>query len=400
MTITTINNIMSKNNIICFYNPAHFGDIMFSSPFIRHICLSNSNRKFCYFSFFGDYIFKGEQSITNLHSFVENDGSKRYESLFANIRYEISKHMNDRFFLYKIDHIRSVIMFNVWCAALECKEDVIFNELKTGIMKTLDIINTTHNESYINTPVPDNKIMPIVDIPNEIYIKNGFITWLHNFKSIQHNIVTPINNNINSKRETWIVEPINDDNKIIKCIPSLHTKTLSNVDVNSRQKLVFIFNFTPRSIIVNYNMNETIANLAKTHSTTHTFIVPNSNDLFNLIPNIICCDKMFGYAEKELSFYNIFVLERIARSCDIIITQFCGASWIWFNQHLLYYFRDHKNPIYITNHESTSNDYALKMNNWFKTYYNSLHKTEPSLENVEFKEILSFININDISNIL
>jgi hypothetical protein len=397
---------MPESNIICFYNPAHFGDIMFASPFIRHICLSNPNRKFCYFSFFGNYIFKGEQSITNLRYLVENDSSKRYETIFANIRYEISKHMNDRFFLYKIDNIHSVIMFNVWCAALECKEDVIFQEQKTGIMKTLDMINTTHNDSYVNTPVPDNKIMPIVDIPNEIYINNGFISWMNNFKSL-HNKTHEVNNNLNEnkhKYDTWIVEPINGNNKIIKCIPSLHTKTLPNVDVNvnvnSAQKLVFIFNFTPRSVSINYNMNETIATLAKSHSTTHTFIVPNSNDLFNLIPNIICCDKMFGYSETELSFYNIFVLERIVRSCDIIITQFCGASWIWFNEHLLHYYRDHKNPIYITNHESTSNDYALKMNNWFKTYYNSVHKTDPSLENTEFKEILSFVNINDLSSIL
>lgn len=390
---------MSKNNIICFYNPAHFGDIMFSSPFIRHICLSNPNRMFCYFSFFGDYIFKGLHSISNLRSFIENDGSKKYEILFPKTRYEISKHMTDRFFLYEIDNNNSVIMFNVWCAALECKEDVIFDELKTGIMKTLDMINTAHNDSYINTPIPDNKVMPFVDIPNEIYIKNGFISWLHNFKSI-HNIVTLINNS-NNKSDTWKVEPINDDNKIIKCISSHDiTKLIPIVHGNSSQKLVFIFNFIPRSVIINYNINEIIANLARSHSTTHTFIVPNSNGLFNSIPNIICCDKMFGYAEKELSFYNIFVLERIARSCDIIITQFCGASWIWFNQHLLYYFRDHKNPIYITNHECTSNDYAAKMNNWFKSYYNSVHKTEPSLENTEFKEILSFININEISNIL
>jgi hypothetical protein len=395
---------MSKNNIICFYNPAHFGDLLFSTPFIRHICLSNPNRMFCYFSYYGDYIFKGLHSIENLRSCIENDGSTKYENFFQNMRYDISKHMTDRFYLYEIDNNNSVIMFNVWCAALQAN-DVVFHELKTGFMKTLDMINTAHNDSYINTPIPDNRIMPFVDIPNEIYIKNGFISWLHNFKSIQHNIVRNSNSNSNSisNSDTWIVERVNDDNKIIKCISSHDsTKLIPIVNGNSRQKLVFIFNFIPRSIgIVKYDINEIIANLARLHSSTHTFIVPNSNELFNSIPNIVCCDKMFGYHEKELSFYNLFVLDRIVRSCDIIITQYCGASWIWFNQNLLYYFRDHKIPIYITNkNEFTSNDYAAKMNTWFKTYYNSVHKTEPSLENTEFKEILSFINIDEISNIL
>ena len=44
---------------ICFHNPVQFGDLFFSSPFVRHICESNPSRTFYYFLHTGDYVFSG-----------------------------------------------------------------------------------------------------------------------------------------------------------------------------------------------------------------------------------------------------------------------------------------------------------------------------------------------------
>jgi hypothetical protein len=47
------------------------------------------------------------------------------------------------------------------------------------------------------------------------------------------------------------------------------------------------------------------------------------------------------------------------------VSQYCGASWIWFNENLTRYYETHNKPIYLT-HPVRDNDYATKMNEWIR----------------------------------
>jgi hypothetical protein len=222
---------------------------------------------------------------------------------------------------------------NVWCAAI-ASTDVNFRELKVGYARSLNNINVHYRDTFVNTEIPNNKIMPVVEMPLSIYNDNGFRAWIQKW-----NIANPRGG-------------------------------------GGGRRLVFIFNFTPLSAINDpYHMNHYIVGLARMFPTTHTFMVPSHAHEFDAYPNIICCDRLFGYSESEKSFRNLFILETVVRACDIIISQYCGASWIWFNENLAHYFRrnggdrDGGKAIYITHPKMPGdNDYALKMNRWFRVF--------------------------------
>jgi hypothetical protein len=201
-------------------------------------------------------------------------------------------------------------------------EDIAFHDICSGFSTSLTMINAHYNETFVNTVIPINKRMPIVNIPISIYIHNGYREWIMKWRK--------------------------------------------NEGAGGRV-LVFIFNFILRSAVQHpYVMNNYILGLARMFRNTHTFMVPTHTPEFDAFPNIVCCDRRFEYSEaNELSFRNVFILETIVRGCDIIITQYCGGSWIWFNENLLRYYETHNKPIYIT-HPVRDNDYATKMNTWIK----------------------------------
>lgn len=308
---------------ICFYNPCNFGDAFFSSPFIRHICASNPSRTFYYFISKGDYIFSG-YPLPNLHNIlttvlVENNETK------ARVIRLLQHNLKNRFTDDTIhDDTRRYIFFNIWCHALSCG-DLVFDGLKTGFIQSLDMINTHYHETFAAVDpaeITGSKIFPVVNIPRSIYIHNGYRQWLMNWRR--------------------------------------------GAGGGGGRVLVFVFNFVLQSAVTHpYVMNDYIVGLARRFKDTHTFMVPNHAPVFDTLRNIICCDRRFEYSEAERSFRNLFILETIVRECDIIVTQYCGASWIWFNENLMRYYDTHKKPIYIT-HPVRDNDYAVKMNQWIR----------------------------------
>ena len=243
---------------------------------------------------------------------------------------------------------------NVWCVAVS-SADVNFSELKAGYTRSLDNINLHYRETFVNTEIPNNKIMPVVEIPVSIYNDNGFTVWI----------------------QKWHID---------------------NPRGSRSRRLVFIFNFTPLSATNDpYVMNKYIADLARMFPNTHTIMVPSHAHEFDAYPNIICCDRLFGYSELENSFRNLFILETIVRACDTIISQYCGASWIWFNENLAHYFKNNdcggggRKAIYITHPIMPPNaDYALKMGEWLRIFMGGDG-------NVEY---IKFVSLVDLPNVM
>lgn len=348
-------------NCICFFNPHSFGDTFFSSPFIRHICEMNPTRTFYYFISKGEHIFT-ENPIPNLHNFttciLEND-EEQYQHAFYMIRWR----QQQRLFEYTVVD-KTFIFFNMWCHALSCN-DLEVDGLRNGFVTSLQIINNDYSETYNASVTPDDKIMPIVNIPDkQIYIENGFTNWLSDWRT-------------------------------------------ANNSSNPPKKLVFMFNFflitfkTPP-----YKIDEHIVYNANKCRNTHTFIVPSYKPEFKDIPNIVCCDRMFQYSEADKSYKNVFLLETIIRECDIIISQYSGGSWIWFNQHIIHHYASagggansaHTIPIYLT-HPKLENDYATKMNIWIKKYYQTIYKDSPERLN-DYRDVVKFIEVYNIPSML
>lgn len=343
---------------ICFYNPCSFGDTFFASPFIRHICISNPSRTFYYILSKGEYLFSGHPllNLYNIQTTTSLRGNnKLIEDVFNNIRYP---HRQSPYFDIRINNDLYIFM-NVWCAAVS-STDVNFRELKAGYTRSLDNINLHYHETFVNTEIPNNKIMPVVEIPVSIYNENGFRAWIRKW-------------HIDNPRR-------------------------SGGSGGGSRRLVFIFNFTPLSATNNpYVMNKYIADLARMFPNTHTIMVPSHTHEFDAYPNIICCDRSFGYSESENSFRNLFILETIVRACDTIISQYCGASWIWFNENLAHHFRNNdgggggRKAIYITHPIMPSDaDYALKMNEWFRIFMDGDGGTE----------YIKFVPLVDLPNVM
>ena len=335
---------------ICFYNPCNFGDTFFASPFIRHICNANPSRTFYYILSKGEYLFSGHPlpNLYNIQTTTSLRGNnKLIEDVFNNIRHP---HRQSPYFDIRINDDLYIFM-NVWGPAVS-STDVNFRELKAGYTRSLDTINLHYHETFANTEIPNNKIMPVVEMPISIYNDNGFTSWIRK----------------------WHID---------------------NPHGRGSRRLVFIFNFTPLSATNDhYIMNIYIAGLARMFPNTHTFIVPSHTHEFDAYPNIICCDRLFGYSELENSFRNLFILETIVRACDTIISQYCGASWIWFNENLVQYFKNNDGggkAIYITHPVMPPDaDYALKMNEWFRIFMGGDSGTE----------YMKFVSLVDLPNVM
>lgn len=357
-TDTTTDRATATRPRICFHNPVQFGDLFFSSPFVRHICESNPSRTFYYFLHTGDYVFSGSP-IPNLKNILSPDDDENAYHHIANTTYPKCKETLIEF-TFKNE---KYIILNMWCEPLGCSGDLIFQDLLEGFMQVMEAINDKYQETYNTTSfIEYDKIMPIVEVPDSVYHDNGFYKWITAWNLAQHGKLT-------------------------------------------MSKLVFIFNFITRSTNSEYNMNETIIKLSESYP-NYTFIVPNHFWMFDIHKNIICCDRMFGYTEKDSSFKNVFMLDKIARSCNLVIAQVCGASWIWFNQNATHYI-ENKIPIYITHHTpSERNPFSKKMNIWFELYYREINnKTvaatpEIGISGIPPPKLVSYICINNLSSVM
>lgn len=346
-----------SSSCICFYNPCNFGDTFFASPFIRHICITNPSRKFYYILSKGEYIFSGHQ-LPNLYNIQTTTMLRGNKTVIDSVFNKTYQYRESPYFDIQINNERYIFM-NVWCGGI-ASTDVNFQELKAGYTRSLDSINAHYQETYVNKEIPNNKIMPVVEMPLSIYNDNGFRAWIRKW-------------HIDNPRSS----------------------------AGGGRKLVFIFNFTPLSAVNEpYHMNIYITGLARMFPNTHTFMVPSHAREFDAYPNIICCDRLFGYSETEKSFRSLFILETIVRACDTIISQYCGASWIWFNENMAPYFRGKggSKSIYITHPRiPPDSDYALKMNRWFRIYIDAV---DVNSNDEPLTEYFKFVSLADLPSIL
>ncbi len=312
----------------------------------------NPNRTFYYFISKGEHVFH-DTELPNLHNFatlILNNNKDYFQKAFATVQ-TLQHH---RYYNYTVNR-KTFIFFNMWCHAMMC-QDLLINGIVNGFTTSLRMINRDYSESYNDTITPDDKIMPIVSVQDPaVYADNGFAKWLSEWRE----------------------------------------KTQGD----SRHKLVFMFNY----VLITakqppYNIDDYVISNAKQFEQTHTFIVPTYRPQFENIPNIICCDKMFQYSETEKSYKNVFILDGIIRECHIIISQYCGGSWIWFNEHIIHHYNKHNKPFYLT-HPERANDYTDKMNRWIKRYYQATYKDSPEKLN-EYKNFVEFVEVHNIPAIL
>lgn len=344
-------------NCIVFFNPHGFGDTFFSSPFIRHICDINPTRTFYYFIIKGEYVFTDKPS-PNLHNFTQRvlrNDIKELQRTFSTVR----AFQHQRYYNYTVGDT-TFIFFNMWCEAMMC-QDLIIDGLVNGFARSLQMINRDYSETYNDSMTPDDKIMPIVSIQDSrLYVENGFTKWLTEWRQ--------------------------------------QAKT-GGRDGSFDRKLVFIFNYVLITVKdPPYNIDDYIISNARRFEHTHTFLVPRHRPAFENISNIVCCDKLFQYSEIEKSYKNVFILDAMIRECDIIISQYCGGSWIWFNEHILHHYKNHNKPVYLT-HPQRVNDYTDKMNRWIKRYYQAIYKDSPERLN-EYKNFVEFVEVDQLPAIL
>jgi hypothetical protein len=294
---------------ICFYSTNHLGDILFSNPFIKKICESNPTKRFYQWSLYGNELVCGP---TNLH-YLKNQNDDNYKTNFVSglapedfipndyLKQLFIKNHFTSIFHFKYEEI-DYIGLNTWCIALGCKEDV-------NIIQLVSCYN--------------NKIQEI---------NNKFNT---DFKIDNYN--------------QWDLLPCLKDTPITKFINWRATIAFDT-------KLIFIYNYVPRLVRLNFDMNTFIVHICNLYKNC-IIVVPLYNNLLKNIPNIKFCDKDFD-CEDVISGTNLLRINKINYMCDIIIAIPTGASWIWFNVN----FKDSHKKIYILE----DNGYVNKLNKWYE----------------------------------
>ena len=92
------------------------------------------------------------------------------------------------------------------------------------------------------------------------------------------------------------------------------------------------------------------------------------------------------------SYENLYILNSIVKECDIIVSQYCGGTWIWFNDEIIECYIQKNKPVYLI-HPMCGVDYSRKMNTWIKRYYDAIYKDSPS----EYHPVISFVELSDIA---
>jgi len=295
---------------ICFFSVQHFGDNFFAQPFILNICKNNPEVAFHYWFFIGHFCF--DNMVPNLQ-FLESNIQVQYQQPLMNgsppediMNGDLSLKslfiQNDKtpFFTFYYNN-NEYIAFNIWCISFGC-EDICVEEMKKGFQNRIEQINIQFGLS-IRNEMENVSLLPII---KEVLIE-PFLKWKQN-------------NHFN-------------------------------------QKYIFIYNFKPRSVIIDYNINTVIYYLCIQFPDI-IFIVPNYSLELSNLPNIVFCDTNFECI-IEPSCKNLFIIEKIQRICSLIFTLPSGSAWMFFNQRL---YNNNNQNIFMLEHEVHTN----KINNWYR----------------------------------
>ena len=316
---------------ICFYNVVHVGDTFFSEPFVRNFCGNNPDHTFYFWLLCGSFLYNDIKNIKLLdNSRISNMYKKKLSSGEPpedNIEYDqdlkkmfISNH-DSPFFKFKYND-DVFIAINTWCIALRCETDMIPSQLNVGFYNVIQYINQSQRIQYVNNMVIPKNIIPKLPYVGDVKDFDGWATT-------------------NSK------------------------------------KICFFYNYKPRSFFYPVDYNKVVRDLAVSQK-GYIFIVPRYEPSLANIPNIKFCDNDFGCIETP-DCRNLVMIEKITRSCDIIVTLPTGSSWFFFNENVI----AQTNKKYILSGPT----FEKKINDWF-SYSSSSNK-----------KIINNIEENNIKNI-
>ena len=301
---------------ICFYTDSHLGDILLSNPFVHKICNSNPEKDFFQWCLYGNELLMGPSNLTYLDISIDNEYEPGFTSGDSPENYTENSDLKQMFirnhhtdiFIFKYKNIE-YIAFNIWCISLGCSDDVKYDELCNGFDTKIKKINQIFNTTYLMNSFEHFEMLP--------YLKpkynNNFIQWYK---------------------------------------------------INCYKKNIFFYNFVPRLGESRLNMSLFLQH-ATTNFPDYNFIVSMYVDTLKDITNIVFCDRDFGINPVK-DGTNLLYLAEINNKCNIIISSFAGASWVWFNRNIeinqkkILLFDDCDN---FTDNIKT---YIPKLNNWYR----------------------------------
>jgi hypothetical protein len=325
---------------ICFYNNLHIGDVFFSSAFIRKICSLNQNHLFYYFIYYGHALLNDINNLNCIYKYTNNyskeltigyNATENYIDIDKSIIDIFNENNNNKLFEFKYNN-QQFIGINMWCYAIKCDEldninmDIYFNNL----------INELNNKYNINLYYNiSNHILPIIPI-------------------VQTDIFNSWYNKLNNP------------------------------------KLVFIYNYYPRSIIFPEMQffYKLLYKLAIKYSKLY-FILPKYIYGFEQLDNIKFCDKHFNCLKEKPDCINLIQNERISRYCDIIFTLPTGCSWFFLNSDI-----NISNKKYYLILNDKSDDYAERLNRCYQYYKNCDHNVVTKIKFIEICKIINDFNLS------
>jgi len=337
----------SNNKVLCFFNTCAFGDTFFSSSFIKNICDNNKDKNFYYFITSGFSLFNDTSNIKFLGDYTNKyydnyrggtcptpyyDNDPYLKSIFLQNTWNIT-------FEFTYKNLK-VVAFNIWCVPLKCG-DIEAAVLKNNFHKYISEVNERHNLG-LNISFEHINLMPKIPLIPDACM-NKFLMW-HEF--------------------------------------------------NKNKKSIFIFNYVARSFpsMPHEELNTHIKNIALKYPNIN-FIVSMHNQIFDNVENIKCCDKDFDCNFTPDGF-NLLIIEKINKYCDVILTIVSGSSWIFFNSDI----DKQTNKKYIIDTGlGLANSYSERLNSWYK-YATNNNKNVFGIVSLDQEEGLKFMDGYSLKN--
>lgn len=302
---------------ICFYTDTHLGDVLLSNPFIHKICKSNPNDTFFQWCLYGNELLMGPNNLNYLEEIKVNDYQDGFVSGGAPEDYTentdlkqifINNHHTDIFVLKYKDI--EYIALNIWCLPLGCFNDAKYDQLYNGFHNKIQKINQLFNKKYVFHTFEPYEMLPNLNP----MVNNYFIQW--------------------------------------------------NITQDSSKKRVFFYNFVSR-VSKPYMDISLFLKKAVQQFPNHLFILAMYDDTLKDITNIVFCDRDFGIKQVKNGI-NLLYLAQINNSCDVVISSYTGASWVWFNKNIEI---NQKKILLFDDSYDGSDDiktYIPKLNSWYR----------------------------------
>jgi hypothetical protein len=302
---------------ICFYTDTHLGDVLLSNPFVHKICKSNPNETFFQWCLCGNELLMGPNNLKYLEIIIDNDYEDGFVSGNApeqytentNLKQMFIKHHHTDIFVLKYKDIEYIAL-NIWCLPLGCSNDAKYDQLYNGFHNKIQKINQLFNKKYDFHSFEPYEMLP--------YLK-------------------PIENIIFDK---W------------------------NITQDFSKKRIFFYNFVSR-ISKSYLDMYLFLKKAAEQLPDYLFILAIYDHRLKDITNIVFCDRDFCIKPLK-NGNNLLSLAMINNKCDVVISSYTGASWVWFNRNIEI---NHKKILMFDDSYEGYDDiktYIPKLNSWYR----------------------------------